>query len=203
MGVKRAFGQGYHDRFILHYHPSLDLAQPWREFIDELHGPTYESLVRRLFGLRRNARFVLTLEWYYAWQGCGVSPHCDARRKLGTHIFYFNTDADWDANWGGRILIMDDGKRLKTHSAPSVRRPGRCRLARPARERQPDLPENGPFLARRAAPGVSGRPPAQAVHRHDQRAHHPGSLAACPRQGPGRFSAQVPCHPSVHSGLTR
>ena len=63
--------------------------------------------------------FVLTLEWYYAWQGCGVSPHCDARRKLGTHIFYFNTEADWDSSWGGRILIMDDGGRLKTHSAPA------------------------------------------------------------------------------------
>ena len=118
VGVKRAFGQGYHDRFILHYHPSLELAKPWKEFIAELHGPTYENLVRRLFGLKQNAPFVLTLEWYYAWQGCGVSPHCDARRKLGTHIFYFNTEEDWDSSWGGRILIMDDGKRLKTHSAP-------------------------------------------------------------------------------------
>ncbi|MGA2700687.1 MAG: 2OG-Fe(II) oxygenase [Isosphaeraceae bacterium] len=118
VGVKRAFGQGYHDRYILHYHPSLDLAEPWKDFVAELHGKTYESLIRRMFGLRRGARFVLTLEWYYAWQGCGVSPHCDARRKLGTHIFYFNTEADWESSWGGRILIMDDGGRLKTHSAP-------------------------------------------------------------------------------------
>ena len=119
VGVKRAFGQGYHDRYILHYHPSLDLAEPWKEFVAELHGKTYEALVRRMFGLGRGAHFVLTLEWYYAWQGCGVSPHCDARRKLGTHIFYFNTEADWDSSWGGRILIMDDGGRLKTHSAPA------------------------------------------------------------------------------------
>ncbi len=28
-------------------------------------------------------RLILTLEWYFAWQGCGVSPHCDARRKTG------------------------------------------------------------------------------------------------------------------------
>jgi hypothetical protein len=119
IGVKRAFGQGYHDRFILHYHPSLDLATPWREFISELDGPTYGSFIRRMFGLRQGARIILTMEWYYAWQGCGVSPHCDARRKLGTHIFYFNTEADWDERWGGRILIMDDEKRFKTHSAPS------------------------------------------------------------------------------------
>jgi hypothetical protein len=118
VGVKRAFGQGYHDRYILHYHSSLDLAKPWREFITELHGATYDSLVRRLFGLRRGAPYILTLEWYYAWQGCGVSPHCDARRKLGTHIFYFNTAEDWDSSWGGRILIMDDRRRLKPHSAP-------------------------------------------------------------------------------------
>src|SRR5208337_3160905 len=97
VGVKRAFGQGYHDRYILHYHPGLDLAEPWQEFVAELHGKTYEALVRRMFGLGRGAHFVLTLEWYYAWQGCGVSPHCDARRKLGTHIFYFNTEADWDS----------------------------------------------------------------------------------------------------------
>ncbi len=118
VGVKRDFGQGYHDRYILHYHPSLDLAKPWREFIRELHEKTYDSLVRRLFGLRRSAPYILTLEWYYAWQGCGVSPHCDARRKLGTHIFYFNSAEDWDSSWGGRILIMDDGGRLKAHSAP-------------------------------------------------------------------------------------
>ncbi len=118
VAVKRAYGQGYHDRYILHYHPSLPLAEPWRDFIAELHGNTYESLVRRLFGLRPGDPFILTLEWYFAWQGCGVSPHCDARRKLGTHIFYFNTEEDWDASWGGQILIMDDGGALKPHSAP-------------------------------------------------------------------------------------
>ncbi len=53
VGVKRGFGQGYHDRYILHYHPSLDLARPWKEFVAELHGPTSETLIRRLFGLRR------------------------------------------------------------------------------------------------------------------------------------------------------
>jgi len=55
VGVKRAFGQGYHDRYILHYHPSLDLAEPWKDFVAELHGKTYESLIRRMFGLRRGA----------------------------------------------------------------------------------------------------------------------------------------------------
>ena len=60
VGVKRAFGQGYHDRYILHYHPSLDVAEPWKEFVAELHGRTYEALVRRMFGLGR---------------GCALCPH--------------------------------------------------------------------------------------------------------------------------------
>jgi hypothetical protein len=119
VAVKRAFNQGYHDRYILHYRQGMKLAAPWQEFIDELHGKTYDSFVRRLFGLRRHSRVILTMEWYYGWQGCAVSPHCDARRKLGTHIFYFNTDDDWKSNWGGHILIMDDQGRWKTHSGPS------------------------------------------------------------------------------------
>ena len=119
VGVKRSHGQGYHDRNILHYQPHLPLAQPWKDFIAELHGKTYQSFLRRMLGLGADKpRIILTLEWYYAWQGCGVSPHCDARRKLATHIFYFNTEADWEANWGGHILVMDDDGRLKTHSAP-------------------------------------------------------------------------------------
>ena len=118
VGVKRAFGQGYHDRYILHYKPELPLEEPWREFLAEIQGRTYESFVRRMFGLRPRDTYVLTMEWYYGWQGCAVSPHCDARRKLATHIFYFNTQEDWDPGWGGEILIMDDGRRRKTHSAP-------------------------------------------------------------------------------------
>lgn len=47
-----------------------------------------------------------------------VSPHWDARRKLATHIFYFSTEAEWDAVWGGQILILDDQRRFQAHSAP-------------------------------------------------------------------------------------
>jgi hypothetical protein len=118
VGVKRAHGQGYHDRAILHYRPGVPLAKPWLEFIEEIQGKNYESFIRRMLGLQLNNRIILTMEWYYGWQGCGVSPHCDARRKLATHIFYFNTEADWETSWGGNVLIMDDGGRFKAHSAP-------------------------------------------------------------------------------------
>ncbi len=48
-----------------------------------------------------------------------MTPHCDARRKLATHIFYFNTETDWQADWGGNILILDDERRFKPHSGHS------------------------------------------------------------------------------------
>jgi hypothetical protein len=116
VGKKRAYGQKSHDRYLLHYQTNTELAEPWRAFVTELNGETYFSFLRRMFGPQR---FILTLEWYYAWQGCAVSPHCDAKRKLATHIFYFNTDADWDPGWGGHILILDDGGRFKAHSGPA------------------------------------------------------------------------------------
>ena len=119
VGVKRTYGQDYHDRYLLHYQQGLTLSEPWRDFIAELQGKTYLSFLRGLFGLGKEKSLILTMEWYYAWQGCGVSPHCDARRKLATHIFYFNTEEDWKEDWGGKILIMDDGGRLKPHSAPA------------------------------------------------------------------------------------
>ncbi|MGA9060767.1 MAG: 2OG-Fe(II) oxygenase [Terracidiphilus sp.] len=116
VGIKRAYGQGPHDRFLLHYQPWLEIETPWKEFIAELQGEVYQSFLRRMLGPHK---FILTFEWYYAWEGCAVSPHCDAARKLATHIFYFNTEKDWDPKWGGEILILDSERRFKTHSAPS------------------------------------------------------------------------------------
>ena len=119
VGVKRAFGQGYHDRYILHYQPHVEVSPAWKQMIDEIHGKTYDTFIRRMLGVRPGRQLIYTLEWYYGWQGCGVSPHCDARRKLATHIFYFNTEDDWKADWGGEILILDDEKRWKAHSGPT------------------------------------------------------------------------------------
>lgn len=114
-GVKRAYGQAPQDRYALHYHPGLTLSQPWMEFIAELQGEEYLSFLRRMLG---SESFLLTFEWHYAWQGCSVSPHCDAARKIATHLFYFNPE-DWDPSWGGQTLILDGGGRFRTHSAPT------------------------------------------------------------------------------------
>jgi hypothetical protein len=116
VGVKRAYGQAPHDRSLLHYRPNVEVSTAWKEFIAELQGDVYQSFLRRVLGPKT---FIPTFEWYYAWQGCAVSPHCDAARKLATHIFYFNTEEDWSREWGGQILILDSGRRFKTHSAPS------------------------------------------------------------------------------------
>jgi hypothetical protein len=118
VGIKRPYGQGPHDRAILQSRPGLALSQPWKEFLAELHGETYHRFLHRMLRLPPRKRIILTMQWHYAWQGCSVSPHCDAHRKLATHIFYFNTQSDWQASWGGQTLILDDRGRFKTHSAP-------------------------------------------------------------------------------------
>lgn len=115
IGVKRAFGQAPHDRFTLHYSQGLALPGPWSDFISELQGETYQAFLHRMLD---PTPFLLTFEWHYAWHGCSVSPHCDAARKIATHLFCFN-EGEWQAEWGGQTLIMDDERRFGTHSAPS------------------------------------------------------------------------------------
>lgn len=113
VGVQRAYGQAPHDRYSLHYFAGLALPQPWFEFLSELQNETYQRFLHRMLG---PTSFLLTFEWHYAWQGCSVSPHCDAARKVATHLFYFNQE-HWDPAWGGQTLILD-GSRFRTHSAP-------------------------------------------------------------------------------------
>ncbi len=114
-GRKRAHGQSPHDRYALEYQPELAVHPAWHQFIAELNGPEYQAWLARLFATRR---FRLSYHWHYAPRGASVSPHCDAKRKLGSHIFYFNTEDEWQADWGGQTVILDDGGRFKRSSAP-------------------------------------------------------------------------------------
>jgi hypothetical protein len=114
-GKKRVYGQQSHDRFALEYHDGLDVAEPWTEFITELRGKEYQHFLRKMVGARS---FELFFHWHYTPSGCVVSPHCDSKRKLSSHIFYFNTLQDWDPVWGGETLILDDGGRFSRKSAP-------------------------------------------------------------------------------------
>ena len=114
-GMKRAYGQAPHNRYMLHYKAGLELPGPWQEFLDELRGEYYQRFLRRLLGPHN---YIPTFSWHYAWEGCSVSPHCDAARKRATHIFHFNDENDWDQAWGGATLILASERPISTHSAP-------------------------------------------------------------------------------------
>jgi hypothetical protein len=112
----RAHGQRSHDRYTLEYHKGLDLPPAWRDFMAEMESERYQRFIRRLFG---RGRLRLRYHWHYTPTGCSVSPHCDGRDKLGSHIFYLNTADDWRAEWGGETVVLDDGGRFKRSSAPA------------------------------------------------------------------------------------
>ena len=120
-GKTRGHGQQSHDRFALQYNPVLDphLSPSWRDFIRELHAEPYLSFVRATWGLSPRERFELSMHWHYAPAGASVSPHVDARRKYGSHIFYFNTPDDWDPAWGGQTLVLDAEGKLPPHASPA------------------------------------------------------------------------------------
>ncbi len=114
-GKERSFGQKGHDRYSLEYEETLDVAPQWHEFVSELKSDAYTHWVKKLLGAWA---MKLSFHWHYTPRGCSVSPHCDSRAKLGSQIFYFNTEADWRPEWGGETLILDDKGRLDFKSSP-------------------------------------------------------------------------------------
>lgn len=114
-GVKRAHGQHSHDRYTLEYRKELPLSPHWTQFLDELQGEAYSGFLKRLLGIKS---LDLHFHWHYTPNGCSVSPHCDAKHKLGSHIFYFNTQENWDPAWGGETVILNDHGHFSRKSAP-------------------------------------------------------------------------------------
>ena len=114
-GYERRAGQAPHDRYSLEYEPGMPVPQPWQEFIAELRSDAYRDEVARLLGAKK---IEFRMHWHYTPAGADVSPHCDARREHGSHLFYFNSEQDWDPAWGGSTLVLDDGGRLDYNSAP-------------------------------------------------------------------------------------
>lgn len=107
-GYRRKHGQQSHDRHVLEFSDGLPIAKAWKEFIAELRGPEYHDFVCRMLGIRR---FDLNCHWHYATTGCSVSPHLDSARKYGSQVFYFNTALDWDPDWGGQTVVLNDTQR--------------------------------------------------------------------------------------------
>lgn len=114
-GVARKHGQQSHDRFTLEYQDTLDIAFEWKEFVRELRSPEYMDFFERVSGRRSMS---LSFHWHYTPKGCSVSPHCDAKHKIGSHIFYLNSETDWKEEWGGQTAVLDDGGRFERNSAP-------------------------------------------------------------------------------------
>lgn len=112
----RKYGQASHDRYVLEYREGMELPVPWQDFVLELRGSDYRKFVCRLLRVR-DIRF--RFHWHYTPQGCEVSPHCDSRGKLGSQIFYLNSERDWDPAWGGETVALDDGGRFPAASAPA------------------------------------------------------------------------------------
>lgn len=115
-GRPRKHGQQSHDRYSLEWREDLPVSADWRAFIGELQGAGYRAFLRRMIG---HDDFDLRFHWHYTPNGCSVSPHCDAPWKLGSHIFYFNTEQDWSPDWGGETLVLDDNGRFSSRSAPA------------------------------------------------------------------------------------
>ncbi len=115
--MEREHGQKPHDRFELRYSDQLVLAPPWQAFIKELSGSLYSQEVKRLFSVKD---FNIRFQWHYSYAGCSVSPHCDSKSKIGSHIFYLNTPDNWREEWGGQTLILDDEGRMDCDSAPDI-----------------------------------------------------------------------------------
>jgi hypothetical protein len=115
-GKQRKYGQQSHNRYVLEYEHELDISPLWQAFINELESPRY---LHWLAGMLGTAQFRLSYHWHYAPSGCSVSPHCDSRNKLGSHIFYMNTSDDWQESWGGATVVLDGGDRFLAQSAPA------------------------------------------------------------------------------------
>ncbi len=115
-GKQRKHGQASHDRYVLDYERGMELARPWEEFVAELCSDYYRRFVCRLLGVSA-VRF--RFHWHYTPNGGEVSPHCDSKGKIGSQIFYLNTQQDWNTDWGGETVVLDDGGRFRADSAPA------------------------------------------------------------------------------------
>jgi len=114
-GKTRKHGQGSHDRYVLDYERGMALAPAWRECVEELCGAQYRRFICGLLGVS-SVRF--RFHWHFTPRGGEVTPHCDSRGKIGSQIFYLNTERDWQWDWGGETVILDDGGRFPADSAP-------------------------------------------------------------------------------------
>jgi hypothetical protein len=115
-GKQRKHGQGSHDRYVLDYEEGMELSPAWQAFVDELRSRHYRDFVCRLLNVS-DVRF--RFHWHFTPNGGEVTPHCDSKGKIGSQIFYLNTDQDWQRDWGGETVVLDDGGKISPDNAPA------------------------------------------------------------------------------------
>ena len=117
-GYRRLGGQEPHNRYALEWTPEVKVPEPWEHFIAELRSDRYRKAVARLMG---GKKVEFRFHWHYTPNGCSVSPHTDSKREHGSHLFYFNAEGEWDPDWGGETLVLDDGGKLDFRTATPKR----------------------------------------------------------------------------------
>ena len=115
-GKQRKHGQASHDRYTLDYERGMELEPEWTAFVEELCGREYRDFVCRLLDVPQ-VRF--RFHWHFTPNGGEVSPHCDSKGKIGSQIFYLNTEDDWQWDWGGETVVLDDGGHITPDNAPA------------------------------------------------------------------------------------
>lgn len=119
--IRRGGGQRPHNRYYLayeksRYHEDWDevttgmirhhqLSENWQKFMEELESKEYLSFIESALSQRN---FRVRYAWHMGTSAGEVSPHYDTLEKLGTHIFYFNVEKEWNPEWGGSILVLGD-----------------------------------------------------------------------------------------------
>ena len=85
-----------------------NLSRSWQLFITKLRSHEYREYVDSIL---KTSNYDIRFAWHMGFSGAEICPHLDNSLKLGTHIFYFNSEADWDAQWGGQTVILSDLKK--------------------------------------------------------------------------------------------
>lgn len=115
-GKQRKHGQASHDRYTLDYEDGMQLAPAWQRLVDELRGESYRKFVCSMLNVS-HVRF--RFHWHFTPNGGEVSPHCDSKGKIGSQIFYLNSEDDWRWDWGGETVVLDDGGKIGPENAPA------------------------------------------------------------------------------------
>jgi hypothetical protein len=125
VGIPRAGLQRPHDRYYLalNWGPysrkrrffsqrgvikKRGLTRSWQSFINLLESDSY---VRFVSDILKTNNFKIRFAWHMGFTGAEISPHVDAPPKLGTHIFYFNREGEWDPKWGGQTVLLSGLKK--------------------------------------------------------------------------------------------